>query len=431
MDTVSPPNKTNRMTREQRRKVLAGSLGNAVEYIDWAIYAALVPVFSVHFFPEDSGGAAILGALIIFAVGFVMRPVGGAVIGTFADRRGRKSGLALSILLMSTGAFLIAFAPTYKQIGIFAPVILLIARLLQGFAAGGEYGTSSAYLVEAAAEGRRGFAGSFQQFSITAGILGASGLSYLVTNAFDDEFVSTWGWRIGFAVAAALGLVVLWYRTRVGDSDTFESMKDNSRIAKSPVITLLRDYKTPALWVFIIVAPVSLFHYIWVVYMPAFANASLDLPLSQTLIAQLISLVFLLVMLPWFGVLSDRFGRKPMLITSCAGNLAIAYPGFLLVGQGFLYLLGFQLLAVFFLAPYLASLAATMAEKLPPEVRTTGIGLPYAISVGIFGGTAPYIITAMKDNGLLQVIWIYPALMAVVAIVCFAVMEETAHRRMD
>lgn len=419
------------MTREQRRKVLAGSLGNAVEYIDWAIYASLVPIFSQHFFPEESGAAAILGALIIFAVGFVMRPVGGAVIGMFADRRGRKSGLALSILLMSTGGFLIALSPTYEQIGIFAPIILLVARLLQGFAAGGEYGTSSAYLVEAAAGGRRGFAGSFQQFSITAGVLGASGLSYFVTNAWDDEFVSTWGWRIGFAIAATLGLLVLWYRTKVGDSDTFESMKDDSRIAKSPVVTLLRDYKKPALWVFIIAAPVSLFHYIWVVYMPAFANASLQLPLSQTLIAQSISLIFLLVMLPWFGVLSDRFGRKPMLITACVGNLVISYPAFLFVGDGFLQLLGFQLLAVLFLAPYLASLAATMAEKLPPEVRTTGIGLPYAISVGVFGGTAPYILTAMKENGLLHLIWIYPALMAVVAIICFARMEETAHKTMD
>lgn len=414
-----------RMSKEQKKKILAGSLGNAVEYIDWAIYASLAPIFAPKFFPADDGVAALLGTLAIFAVGFIMRPVGGAVLGSFADKRGRKTGLALSILIMSIGGLAIAFSPTYEQVGVLAPIILLTARLAQGFAAGGEYGTSSAYLVEAASTGRRAFAGSFQQVSITAGILTASGLSYLLTANMDAEALSSWGWRLGFAVAALLGLLVLWFRTHIGDSEAFEAVKESSEIPASPMKVLFRDHWKSVLWVGVIAAPISVLHYIWVVYMPAFASSSYGLPLSETLLAQTISTTVLMLILPFFGMLSDRFGRKPSLIVSCAGSLALSYPAFQLVDNGFWSLLVFQLLAVIFLAPYLANLAVVMAEQLPAKVRTTGIGFPYAVSVAIFGGTAPYVITAMSEGGSLGYVWIYPAVMALIGLLAFSLMRET------
>jgi MHS family alpha-ketoglutarate permease-like MFS transporter len=420
-----------RMSREQKKKIVAGSLGNAVEYIDWAIYASLAPIFAPKFFPANDDVAALLGTLAIFAVGFIMRPVGGAVLGSFADKHGRKTGLALSILIMSMGGLTIALSPTYEQAGVLAPIILLVARLAQGFAAGGEYGTSSAYLVEAASNGRRAFAGSFQQVSITAGILAASGLSYLLTANLDEGALSSWGWRLGFAIAAVLGLIVLWYRTRVGDSEAFEAMKESSEIPASPMKTLFRDHWKSILWVAMITAPISVLHYIWVVYMPAFASSSYDLPLSQTLLAQTISTTVLMFVLPLFGMLSDRFGRKPTLILSCAGSLVLSYPAFQFAGNGFWSLLFFQLLAVVFLAPYLANLAVVMAEQLPAKVRTTGIGFPYAVAVAIFGGTAPYAITAMSEGGLLHLVWIYPAVMAAIGVLGFSLIRETSRDQLS
>lgn len=419
------------MTKDQKKMILAGSLGNAVEYIDWAIYASLAPIFAPKFFPSDDPIASLLGALVVFAVGFVMRPVGGAVLGVYADKHGRKSGLALSILIMSMGGLLIAFSPTFEQIGIFSPILLLVARLAQGFAAGGEYGTSSAYLVEAASSGRRAFAGSFQQVSITAGILSASGISYLVTANLDKESLGSWGWRLAFAIAALLGLAVLWYRSRVGDSESFEALKKSDELPSSPFKMLFKHHFKSVLWVCMITAPVALLHYIWVVYMPAFASSTYGMPLSQTLLSQTISTVVLLLILPIFGMLSDRFGRKRSLIFSCAGSLALSYPAFAFVGQGFWSLLLFQVLAIIFLAPYLANLAVVMAEQLPAQVRTTGIGFPYALTVAIFGGTAPYVITSMNSNGLLHLIWIYPALMSLIGVIAFSFIRETSHDDLD
>ena len=421
-----------RLSRRQKKQVLAGALGNAVEYVDWAIYASLATVFAPKFFPAGEESAALLGALAIFAAGFIMRPVGGAVIGMFADRFGRKKGLALTILLMSAGGFMIAICPPFEQIGLFAPAALLLARSLQGFAAGGEYGTSSAYLVEAAPAGRRGYVGSFQQISITAGILCASGLSLLVTSLLSAQQLSEWGWRVAFGVASSLGLLVLWFRTTVAESSSFEKIDHERRgSVLSPLKDLVVHHHRALLKVVMYAIPVSVLHYIWIAYMPAFAHKSYGIPLEQTLMSGTITSFVLIGLLPLYGLAADRFGRKPLLLFCCGGNLLLAYPAFEFMGSGFPALLLFQSLAIVFLAPILSNLAAFMAEQFPAEVRTTGIGLPYAVTVAIFGGTAPYITTGMASSGLLEYVWIYPAAVAAFGVLFFANTKDTSRLLLD
>lgn len=413
------------ISSRQRKQILAGSLGNAVEYIDWAIYAALATVFAPKFFAPGDDSAALLGALAIFAAGFVMRPVGGAVLGVFADRLGRKKGLALTILLMSTGGFVIALCPTYDQIGLLAPIILFLARSLQGFAAGGEYGTSSAYLVEAAPARRRSFVGSFQQVSITVGILCASGISLAVTAFLSEEQLHTWGWRAAFAGAASLGLLVLWFRTTVDESDAFIASAHTQQ-PSSPLVVLLTNHRGGLIRVALYTIPVAVLHYIWIAYMPAFANKTYGLPLEQTLLSGTLTSIALLALLPAYGLLSDRFGRKPLLLCCCIGNAALAYPAFRFMGGSFQTLFLFQLCAVALLAPLLSNLAAFMAEQFPPKIRTTGIGLPYAVTVALFGGTAPYITTWMSAHEFLAYVWLYPAAVAILGVVFFASTQDTS-----
>ena len=207
------------LSRKQRKAIVAGSIGNTVEWVDWAVYATLAPVFASQFFPSGDPTAALLSTLAVFAVGFVMRPIGGAVLGAYADRHGRKKGLTLTIGMMAAAAFVIAICPTYTAIGIAAPLVLLLARLVQGFSAGGEFGSSSSFLVESAAPRRRAFAGSWQQVSVGAGALIASFMGFVLTSTLSEPAMQAYGWRIAFGIGGLLGLVGLWLRVSVEETD--------------------------------------------------------------------------------------------------------------------------------------------------------------------------------------------------------------------
>ena len=209
-----------RLTGKQRKAIVAGSIGNAVEWVDWAVYGTLAPIFASQFFAKGDPTAALLSTLAVFAVGFVMRPIGGALLGIYADRHGRKKGLTLTIGLMAGAAIVIAVCPTYEAIGVAAPLVLLLARLVQGFSAGGEFGSSSSFLVESAAPRRRAFAGSWQQVSVGAGALIASLMGFVLTSTLSEAAMQSWGWRVAFGVGGLLGLVGLWLRvTRRGDPE--------------------------------------------------------------------------------------------------------------------------------------------------------------------------------------------------------------------
>lgn len=428
MTAPTPQRQRQRFTPAQRKALLAGSVGNAVEFVDWTIYATFAAVFAGQFFPAGDPTAALLSTLLIFAVGFVMRPVGSAVLGAYADRHGRKAGMTLTIMLMAASTLLIAICPPYATIGVAAPALLVLARLVQGFSAGGEFGASSAFMVENAAPGRRALAGSWQQVSVATGVLIASLMGVLLSSTLSEDALASWGWRVAFGVGALLGLVGLWLRVSVPETEAFKAVAHTTPAAarRHPVTAVLTNHRPAALRVAGITIAGTLAYYTYINYMPGFARANADVTLSEAFGANTIAIVVFIVLLPLGGALSDAVGRKRTLMTFALGFLLIAWPTFhFLPRGGFGTLLLIELAGVFFLAFYSANAAVIMAEQFPPEVRTTGIGLPYSLTVALFGGTAPYVTTWMSSNGYIDYLWIYFAAAAVIGLVVYATMPET------
>ncbi|ROS74078.1 MHS family alpha-ketoglutarate permease-like MFS transporter [Curtobacterium sp. PhB130] len=418
-----------RLSARGRKAILAGGIGNVVEWIDWAVYTTFSSVFGHHFFPPGNDAAALLATLAVFAVGFVMRPVGAAVLGVYADRHGRKKGLMLTIGLMAAASLLIGITPDYGTIGIAAPIILLLARLVQGFSAGGEFGSSSAFLVESAAPKRRAFAGSWQQVSVGAGVLIASGIGAIITSVLSPAALDAWGWRVAFVFCALIGLVGIWLRTSVQETESFTAQRardeESAAPKRNPVAAMFRDHPGATARVFGITIAGTLLYYMWVSYMPTYAHVTTGLPLNQALIANVIAMVVFLVLLPFAGILSDRIGRKPTMSIFAGGFLLFAWPAFTFLNGTFWSLLIIQVIGILFLLGYSANCAVIMAEQFPPEVRATGIGLPYALAVAIFGGTAPYITTWMSGAGFGNLVWVYCAVAAAIGLVVYLTMPET------
>ncbi|MEG9247203.1 MFS transporter [Arthrobacter sp. Soc17.1.1.1] len=424
-----------KLSARGRKAIIAGGIGNAVEWVDWAVYTTFSSIFAHHFFPPGDPVAALLATLAIFAVGFVMRPVGAAVMGTYADRHGRKKGLVLTIGMMAGATAIIGFAPTYESVGILAPIILVIARMIQGFSAGGEFGSSSAFLVESAAPKRRAFAGSWQQVSVGAGVLIASGMGAIITSTLSPEALDSWGWRLAFIVAALLGLVGLWLRSSVEETDSFTTAKAQAEASteqrRNSLFTMFVKHPKAALRVFGITIAGTLLYYMWVSYMPTYAAVATGIPLNQALTANFIAVGVFLVLLPFAGILSDRIGRKPTMSAFAGGFLLFSWPAFALLNGNFWMLLLIELIGIVLLLGYSANCAVIMAEQFPPEVRATGIGLPYALAVAIFGGTAPYITTWMNTNGYGGLVWVYCAVAAAIGLVVYLTMPETKGKALD
>jgi MHS family alpha-ketoglutarate permease-like MFS transporter len=422
---VRPGRGSHRLKPAQRKAIIAGAIGNTVEWVDWAVYATFSPVFARQFFPSDSDAAALLSTLAVFAVGFLMRPIGGAVLGAYSDRHGRKKGLTLTISLMAGSSLVIAICPTYAAIGVMAPLVLLLARLVQGFSAGGEFGSSSAFLVESAAPSRRAFAGSWQQVSVGAGALIASAMGAVLTSALNQAALHSWGWRVAFAVGALLGLVGLWLRRSVHETESFEKVRAAQQQRRNPIVAMFRDHPRAALRVAGITIAGTLIYYVWVTYMPTYAHLTTGIPLNQALLANTLAMLVFLVLLPFGGLLSDRIGRKPTMTGFAIGFLALAWPAFHFLGNNFWGLLLIELVGLVLLVGYSANCAVIMAEQFPAEVRTTGIGLPYALAVAVFGGTAPYVTTWMSTHHHSDLVWIYVAVAALIGVIVYSRMPET------
>lgn len=424
-----------KLSPKGRKAIIAGGIGNAVEWVDWAVYTTFSSVFAHHFFPKGDPVAALLATLAIFAVGFVMRPVGAAVMGAYADRHGRKKGLVLTISLMAGATAIIGLAPTYETVGILSPIILVVARMVQGFSAGGEFGSSSALLVESAAPRRRAFAGSWQQVSVGAGVLLASGMGAIITSTLSEEALDSWGWRLAFIIAALLGLVGLWLRSSVDETESFVNAKARTEATgekrRNSVFTMFVKHPGATLRVFGITIAGTLLYYMWVSYMPTYAAMATGIPLNQALLANFIAVGLFLVLLPFAGILSDRIGRKPTMTAFAAGFLLFSWPAFALLNGNFWMLLLIEVIGIILLLGYSANCSVIMAEQFPAEVRATGIGLPYALAVAVFGGTAPYLTTWMNSNGFGQLVWLYCAIAAAIGIAVYATMPETKGKELD
>ncbi|HHT12824.1 MAG TPA: MFS transporter [Propionibacterium sp.] len=410
----------------KRRSLAAGTIGNLVEWFDWSVYGFFAPYLAVSFFPQEDELARILSAFVVFAVGFFFRPLGGAVLGSYADRHGRRAGMTLTIILMAGASFVIAILPTHAQVGVVAPLLLVLARCVQGFSAGGEFGTSSAFLVENAPAGRRAWAGSWQQVSVGAGTLSASLLAAVMFATLPPADLTSWGWRAAFALGGLLGVVGLWMRLRVPDTDAYTGVRARGEIAKRPLTEVFRKHPLSALRVVGLVAAGTALVQFWFVSLPSIAHLSTGIELREAQVAALLGLALFTVLQPFSGWLSDRIGRRPMLLFFALGSAVTFVPLYLSMGTTLGSLLVAVLVSAVFLAAYAGSLAAVMAEQFPPEVRTAGISLPYGIAVAVFGGLAPVLAMAMIGAGTE---WVFLAVMVALCLISAVVFWRMAETR--
>lgn len=410
-----------------RRAISAACIGNMLEWYDFGVYAFLAGSISAAFFPSSDPTASLLATFAAYGVGFLARPFGGAVIGRLGDRRGRKVALVLTLLMMALGTIGLGLLPTYAQIGIAAPVLLVALRILQGIAAGGEWGASTAFIIEWAPDGRRGLFGSFQQVSTASGILLGSGVAALLTSLLPPEAMLAWGWRIPFLLGASLLVVGILIRRSVDETPVFEA-----RAVEPPPTTEsgprlgLRAFGFTIFW--------TVSYYMLLSYMPTFTQKYGGLSASQALWSNTIGLVAMVLTVPVFGHLSDRIGRKPLLIASAVAAALLSYPLFRIVadGAGFTTVVAIQVVFGVIVALYSGPGPAAISEIFPSHLRSTWMSIGYTLAVAVFGGFAPFVATwliAATGSALAPcVAYLIP--MAAVTLAVLVRMPETGRARL-
>lgn len=420
-------------TAQRLKSIIRGSVGNLIEWYDWYVYAAFSIYFAKSFFPNGNLTAQLLNTSAIFAVGFFMRPVGGWLMGSYADRHGRKKALIASVFLMCFGSLMIALTPTYETIGIAAPILLIIARLLQGLSVGGEYASSATYLSEMATKNKRGFFSSFQYVTLIAGQLLALLILILLQQVFlTTEQLETWGWRIPFALGALLSLVALYLRYGMQETASFLTKKPVVH-KESLIRTLFRYPKEIAIVVGLTMGGTLAF-YTYSTYMQKYLVNSVGMNKNTaTLISAGTLFVFMLIQ-PFIGALSDRIGRRPILITFGLLGTLLTVPILTMLNHVQTSSAAFALImfALIIVSGYTSINAVVKAELFPVEIRTLGVGLPYAITVSVFGGTAEYVALWFKDIGFEHGFYWYVSACISCSLFVYLFMKDTQHNsKMD
>jgi MFS transporter, MHS family, proline/betaine transporter len=411
-----------------REAVIAGVIGNTLEWYDFAVYGYFVSTISKLFFPSSDPLASTLATYAVFGVGFVMRPVGSILFGIYGDRHGRRKALSAVIFLMAISTLAIGLLPTYDQAGFLAPILLVVARLVQGLSAGGEWGGSTAYIVEYAPEGRRGFIGSWQQFSVGGGFLLGSLSGTVLSFALSPEALTSWGWRVPFLLGVVLGGVGAYLRWRLADTPKYIEIEEHHAIAQSPLTETLRQYPRETLTAFGLTLHNTVAFYISLVYMTGYLINVGKLPQPTAQLIGTICLAVFVTMIPFAGMLSDRIGRRPQLMVSCIGFALLGYPFFLLgsSGRADLAFLA-QFLMVAFLSLYAGCCPAAYAELFPTRVRYTALSIGYNIAVAIFGGFAPFIATwLIRETGNPLAPAFYVIAASIITFVILTRIRETA-----
>ena len=411
-----------------RRAIAASAMGNATEWFDYGIYAYGLTYISAALFPGNTD-EAVLFALATFAISFLVRPLGGLFWGPLGDRLGRKSVLALTIVLMSGATLGVGLVPDHASIGFWAPTLLVVLRMVQGFSTGGEYGGAATFMAEYAPDDRRGFYGSFLEFGTLAGFaLGASlmlGFSLLLGDAAMHE----WGWRVPFLVAAPMGLIGMYLRSKMEDTPVFQATAalHDAGPPQPPLRLLIERHRRAMLVVGGLVIALNVVNYTLLSYMPTYLQRRIGLSSDEALIVPIIGMLLMMVFLPFAGALSDKVGRRAMWRVSLIGLLVAVVPLYMLMATGLAgAIIGFIVLGLLYI-PQLATITATFPALFPTQVRFAGFAIAYNVSTSIFGGTAPVIgsgLINLTGNGLMPAFYMMFA--CIVGLIALRFMPETA-----
>ncbi len=409
------------------RSILGGSAGNLVEWYDWYVYSAFALYFAPAFFPSGDRTSELLGAASVFAVGFVVRPIGAWLMGVYADRRGRKAGLTLSVTLMCAGSMIIACTPGHRSIGVAAPAILVVARLLQGLSVGGEYGASATYLSEVASRGRRGLWSSLQYVTIIAGQLVALSTLLVLQVVLDRAALAAWGWRVPFVIGGFLSIAVFWLRRGLIETSSFTAVETSGKTDRSSALRLLREHPREAAIVVGLTAGGTLAFYAYTTYMQKFLVVTTGFEKETATRITAAALAVFMVIQPAVGALSDRVGRKPIMIAFGVLGTLLTVPIMTALesARDPFVAFGLVLAALVIVSGYTALNAVVKAELFPAEIRTLGVALPYAIANTLFGGTAESVALWLKSRGSERVFYWYVTAAIAVSLVVYVRMRDT------
>ena len=422
---------TEKTTASRLKSIFSGSVGNMVEWYDWYVYAAFSLYFAKVFFPKGDTTAQLLNTAAIFAVGFLMRPIGGWLMGLYADRKGRKAALMASVLLMCFGSLIIALTPGYETIGVGAPILLVLARLMQGLSVGGEYGTSATYLSEMATKERRGFFSSFQYVTLISGQLIALAVLIVLQNILTTEELQSWGWRIPFGIGALCAVVALYLRRGMEETESFTKKKEKPK--ESLMRTLMRHPKELMTVVGLTMGGTLAF-YTYTTYMQKYLVNTVGMSISDSTTISAATLFLFMCLQPVIGALSDKVGRRPILIAFGILGTLFTVPILTTLHTIQTWWGAFFLImaALIIISGYTSINAVVKAELFPTEIRALGVGLPYALTVSIFGGTAEYIALWFKSIGMETGYYWYVTACIACSLLVYATMKDTRkHSRIE
>jgi MFS transporter, MHS family, alpha-ketoglutarate permease len=431
--TSSPPGLDHVLERPRRPvNMLAGTIGHFVEWYDWYTYGLLAAVFAPQIFPSHSSFASLMAALLTYAIGFVIRPFSGIIVSPLADRYGRRVILTLSVSGMALGSLIIALTPGYSTIGYAAPILFVVARIVQGISAGSEQQSAISFMVEHAPPNRRGLFGSFSNMASGLATLAATGSAAAITAAFAPHALAVWGWRIPFLIGGILGVVGLYLRSRADETSEFEaSSLVDKKSAPARLLALLREHPKALLQTAALSAP-AVAYYTWATFLPTYAQLTTGRDKASTLVGSVIGLVLLVIVVPICGALSDRLGRRKIFpIVGAIGMIVLFYPLLLLLDRpGFwIYVLvaasGWLVLGI-----WQAVYPTIQAELFPASVRVSGIGFSHQLVIAIFGGTAPLVAAAFVGAGHPRYVAIYMIVIIAVCLAVYFTLPETGSKTM-
>ena len=412
-----------------RRAVAASAMGNATEWFDYGVYAVAATYITANFFPGDSATGSVW-TLATFALSFLVRPLGGLFWGPLGDRIGRKRVLALTIILMAGATFAIGILPTHENVGILAPALLIVLRMIQGFSTGGEYGGAATFMAEYAPDKKRGFYGSFLEFGTLGGFALGSLIVLVCSLVVGNDAMVDWGWRIPFLIAGPLGIIGLYLRTRLEDTPVFRELENRHEVEPavgSALKDLLVKYWRPMLTMAGLVVALNVVNYTLLSFMPTYLEGTVGMDADVVLTLMFVGQLAMMALIPFAGRLSDTVGRKPMWLVSLIGLFVLAAPMYLIMAGGFWFaLLGFAVLGLLYI-PQLATISATFPAMFPTQVRYAGFAVTYNVSTALFGGTAPVVnelLINATGNPLVPAFYMMGA--CLVGLAAVAAMPETA-----